>query len=69
MIVDVHTHCLQPEHVSEANHRAHELAGYPPMPPLSPETYLKAMEAVDKAIGFRCAGCFCWNVQPEQFYR
>ena len=67
MIVDVHSHCLQPEHMSEANHRANERAGYPPMPPLSPETYLKAMEVVDKAIVFGVRGVSAGMYSPNNF--
>ena len=67
MIVDVHSHCLQPEHMSEANHRANERAGYPPMPPLSPETYLKAMEVVDKAIVFGVRGVSAGMHSPNNF--
>ena len=67
MIVDVHSHCLQPEHMSEANHRANERAGYPPMPPLSPETYLKAMEVVDKAIVFGVRGVSAGMHSPNDF--
>ena len=67
MIVDVHTHCLQPEHTSAANHRAHERAGYPPPQPLLPETYLKAMEAVDKAIVFGVRGVATGARSPNDF--
>jgi predicted TIM-barrel fold metal-dependent hydrolase len=52
MVIDIHTHCMQPDHVSEAAKAADERAGYPSMLPLSPETYLKAMEPVDRAIVF-----------------
>ena len=52
MIVDVHTHCLQPDHVSEKSRAADERAGYPPMQPLTPEAYLAGMEPVDRAVVF-----------------
>ena len=52
MIVDVHTHCLQPEHVSEAARRSAERSGYPPMQPLAFETYAEAMQVVDRSIVF-----------------
>ena len=52
MIVDVHTHCLQPEHMSEASHRANERSGYAPMQPLAFETYAEAMQVVDRSIVF-----------------
>jgi hypothetical protein len=52
MIVDIHTHCMQPDHVSEAGKAADERAGYPPMQPLHPDTYLEGMAPVDKAIVF-----------------
>lgn len=52
MIVDVHTHCLQPEHVSWEARQADERAGYPPMQSLSPQRYLEALEPVDRAIVF-----------------
>ena len=52
MIVDVHTHCLQPEHVSREARQADERAGYPPMQSLSPQRYLEALQPVDKAIVF-----------------
>ena len=67
MIVDVHTHCLQPEHTTEANRRSSERAGYPPMQPLLPETYLKAMEAVDKAIVFGVRGVATGARSPNDF--
>ena len=52
MIIDVHTHCLQPDHISDETHAATERAGYPPMQPLLPATYLAGMESVDRAIVF-----------------
>ncbi len=39
MIVDIHTHCIQPDHVSAAAHQADEQAGYPPMQPLRFDAY------------------------------
>ena len=67
MIVDVHTHCLQPEHLSTTVHRAVERAGYPPMQPLSPETYLEHMEAVDRAIVFGIRGIATGMGSPNDF--
>ena len=52
MIVDVHTHCFQPDHVSEASDRAHQRVGYAPIQPLPFETYAHAMRVVDKSIVF-----------------
>ena len=52
MIVDVHTHCIQPEHIADSSQRAMERVGYPPMQPLSPEAYARAMEVVDRSIVF-----------------
>ena len=46
MLVDVHTHCIQPEHVGEASKLAMERAGYPPMKPLSFEEFSREMEVV-----------------------
>ena len=67
MIIDVHTHCLQPEHISEAARRADERAGYPPMQPLSPETYLENMKVVDKAIVFGVRGVATGMRSPNDF--
>jgi hypothetical protein len=47
MIVDIHTHCLQPEHLSRRGREADEKAGYPPWAPLAPETYLEGIAPVD----------------------
>jgi len=52
MITDIHTHCLQPEHVSRTARQASERAGYPPMAPLAPETYLEGVAPVDRAVVF-----------------
>ena len=52
MIVDIHTHCIQPEHVSDYAHRSMERAGYSPMQPLTPEEYARGMEPVDFSIVF-----------------
>jgi hypothetical protein len=67
MIVDVHTHCIQPEHVSAAAHRADERAGYPPMQPLSFDAYAKAMDAVDKSIVFGVRGLATGVRSPNDF--
>ena len=55
MIVDVHTHCLQPDHVSAASRRADVRAGYAPMQPLPFERYAEAMRAVDRPSSSGCA--------------
>ena len=67
MIVDVHTHCLQPEHMSTAVHRSVERAGYAPMQPLPPETYLEHMEVVDRAIVFGIRGIATGMRSPNDF--
>jgi len=67
MIVDVHTHCIQPEHVSAAAHRAEERAGYPPMQPLSFDAYAEAMDAVDKSIVFGVRGLATGVRSPNDF--
>ncbi len=51
MIVDVHTHCIQPEDFSEASRRAMARVGLE-VRPVSYETYAKEMRAVDRAILF-----------------
>ena len=67
MIVDIHTHCIQPEHVSAAAHRADERAGYPPMQPLSFDAYAEAMDAVDKSIVFGVRGLATGVRSPNDF--
>ena len=67
MIVDVHTHCIQPEHMAEASRRAMERAGYPPMQPLSPETYARAMEVVDRSIVFGVRAQSTGSMSPNNF--
>ena len=67
MIVDVHTHCLQPEHVSAASRRADERAGYAPMQPLPFERYAEAMRAVDKTIVFGVRALACGMLSPNDF--
>ncbi len=52
MIVDVHTHCMQPDHVTRKSREAEERAGYAPMKTLAPETYLEAMAPADRTIVF-----------------
>ena len=67
MIVDVHTHCLQPEHVSEKSRAADERAGYPPMQPLTPAAYLAGMVPVDRAIVFGIRALNHGVVTPNEF--
>ena len=67
MIVDVHTHCMQPEHVSKVGRAADERAGYPPMQPLPPDTYLKGMEPVDRAIVFGIRAFATGVASPNDF--
>ena len=69
MIIDVHTHCLQPEHVSAASRRADVRAGYTPMQPLPFERYAEAMGAVDKAIVFGVRALAGGNAESERFHR
>ncbi|MCY3783159.1 MAG: amidohydrolase family protein [Chloroflexi bacterium] len=67
MIIDVHSHCLQPDHVSEASRRADERAGYPPMQPLPFETYQEAMRVVDKSVVFGVRALACGALSPNDF--
>ena len=67
MIVDVHTHCLQPDHISEAAHRADQRAGYPPMQPLSTERYDEELSVVDRAIVFGVRGVATGVRSPNEF--
>ena len=67
MIIDVHTHCLQPDHVSAASRRADVRAGYAPMQPLPFERYAEAMRAVDKAIVFGVRALACGMLSPNDF--
>ena len=67
MIVDVHTHCIQPEHLSDATHREMRRAGYPPMQPLPPEDFLEAMQPVDKAIVFGVRAIATGSISPNDF--
>ena len=67
MIVDIHTHCLQPDHVSEASRRADERAGYPPMQPLLFESYAEAMRVVDKSIVFGVRAAASGALSPNDF--
>jgi len=57
MIVDVHTHRLQPDHVSPAAQSEMEKVGYPPMQPLTFDQYAREMKAVDRAIVFGARAC------------
>ena len=67
MIIDVHSHCLQPDHVSEASRRADERAGYPPMQPLPFETYQEAMRLGDKSVVFGVRALACGALSPNDF--
>jgi hypothetical protein len=67
VIIDVHTHCLQPDHFSEASKQASERAGYPPFAQVEPETYLEHMEPVDKAIVFGVRGVSTGNRSPNDY--
>ena len=67
MIVDVHSHCVQPEHISEAAHSKMERAGYPPMQPLTFEHYAEEMAPVDKAIVFGVRGIATGARSPNDF--
>lgn len=67
MIVDVHTHCLQPQHVSAKSREADERAGYPPMQQLTPEAYLEGMAPVDRAIVFGIRALNHGIVTPNEY--
>ena len=67
MIVDVHTHCLQPDHISDAGHRADRRAGYPPMQPLTFARYAEEMAVVDRAIVFGVRGLATGVRSPNEF--
>ncbi len=67
MIIDVHTHCLQPEHISEAAHQADQAAGYPPMKTLAFAQYKKGLDAVDRAIVFGVRGVATGARSPNDF--
>ena len=67
MLVDVHTHCIQPEHVGAASKRANERAGYPPMQPLLFEEFSKEMEIVDKAIVFGVRAIASGQLSPNDY--
>ena len=69
MIVDVHTHCLQPDHVSEKSRAADERAGYPPMQPLTPEAYLAGMDARRSSDRLWDSGPQPRGGHAERFYR
>ena len=67
MIVDVHTHCLQPDHISDAGHRADRRAGYPPLQPLTFARYAEEMSVVDRAIVFGIRGLATGVRSPNEF--
>ena len=66
MIVDVHTHCIQPDHMSESAHRGMEQAGYPPMPSYSLDEFLEAMEPVDRAVVFGIRAVATGHLSPNE---
>ncbi|MCY3801550.1 MAG: amidohydrolase family protein [Chloroflexi bacterium] len=67
MIVDVHTHCIQPEHTAESSRLAMERAGYPPMQPLLFEDFRRDMEVVDRAIVFGVRAVASGNISPDEY--
>jgi len=67
LIVDVHTHCLQPDHLSPSAQKSLERAGYPPMQPLPPEVYDRDMAVVDRAIVFGIRGAASGVRTPNDF--
>lgn len=67
MIVDVHTHCIQPEHTAESSRLAMERAGYPPMQRLLFEDFKREMEAVDRAIVFGVRAVASGNISPDEY--
>ncbi len=66
MIVDVHSHCLQPDHISAPGQRALEAVGYAPMQPYSLDDYLEAMEPVDHAILFGVRAVANGHISPNK---
>ena len=67
MIVDVHTHCLQPDDVTEAAWAKMERAGYPPLEPLEFDYFQEQMEPVDKAICFGVRARGTGTVSPNEY--
>ncbi len=67
MIVDVHTHCLQPDDITEAAWAKMENAGYPPLEPLEFDYFQEQMEPVDKAICFGVRARGTGTVSPNEY--
>ena len=67
MIVDVHVHCIQPEHVTAAAHRSMERGGYPPMEPLQFDHLMAEMEPVDRAIVFGVRARSTGTLTPHEY--
>ena len=67
MKVDVHAHCIQPEHVTAAAHSKMERSGYPPMAPTEFDHFMREMEPVDKAICFGVRARGTGTMTPDEY--
>ena len=67
MRVDVHAHCIQPEHVTAAAHSKMERSGYPPMEPMEFDYFMREMEPVDKAICFGVRARGTGTMTPDEY--
>ncbi len=67
MRVDVHAHCIQPEHVTAAAHSKMERGGYPPMAPTEFDHFMREMEPVDKAICFGVRARSTGTMTPDEY--
>ncbi|MCY3801552.1 MAG: amidohydrolase family protein [Chloroflexi bacterium] len=67
MRVDVHAHCIQPEHVTAAAHSKMERSGYPPMAPTEFDHFMREMEPVDKAICFGVRARGTGTMTPDEY--
>ena len=67
MKVDVHAHCIQPEHVTAAAHSKMERSGYPPMAPMEFDYFMREMEPVHKAICFGVRARGTGTMTPDEY--
>ena len=67
MKVDVHAHCIQPEHVTAGAHSKMERSGYPPMAPTEFDHFMREMEPVDKAICFGVRARGTGTMTPDEY--
>ena len=67
MRVDVHAHCIQPEHVTPAAHSKMERSGYPPMEPMEFDYFMREMEPVDRAICFGVRARGTGTMTPDEY--